>query len=64
VNVYTCRFAEKFIVCRLVQVLKAPPATHVVDQDGLEPWIAADHVVKKLPQAKSVFQDQSARGSV
>src|ERR1700686_2064739 len=52
---YTCTPAQKLVVGSLVNILKASPATHVVDKNRFVSSVATDHISQKSSEFLSMF---------
>src|SRR6202022_2548474 len=49
-------FANEFVVCALIDVLKTPPTANVVNQDMIEVGMTGPDVVKQLDQTRPVLE--------
>jgi hypothetical protein len=56
--------AQKFIVGRFINILKSPPATYVVNEDGLIGLPPSNHIVEELRETISVLENQATLSSI
>src|SRR5258708_20040510 len=60
----TCTFAKKLIVSGFVNILKASPAAHIVDQNRFVLSVATYHISQKSSEFLSMFDLNPTLSSV
>src|SRR5580704_8283299 len=57
-------FAEELIRGSFVNILKPPPATNVINQNGIESTIVAYHILQELTETVPAFENDPTLGPV